>query len=302
MRRLIALLKDAGVAWSEDNAQRLGAALAYYAIFSLAPILVISIAVASVFFGREAVTGQFAGQIEDTVGPEGAAAIQTMLANADQLGSKSVPTIVGIAILFVGAVGMFAELRSAMNTVWQVKTAETAGIWGFLRGYLVSLLMVVLIAVLLFLSMVANAVLTKLASEFEQLKSSLANPLVSRSILWAITTLLFAMIYRLLPDRPVAWRDVWLGAAITSILFGVGSWLIGIYLVHAGVGSVYGAAGSLVVLLTWLYYSAQVFLFGAELTKVFARRSDANVPGILIEVSSSCFAHALSLHSGLFAA
>jgi membrane protein len=272
MRSLLALLKDAGVAWSEDYASRMGAALAYYAIFSLAPILVISIAVASFFFGREAVTGQFAGQIEATVGPQGAEAIQTMLANADKLESKSVPTIVGIVILFVGAVGLFAELRSAMNTVWQVKTPAGSGIWAFVRGYLVSLLMVLLIAVLLFLSMVANAVLTKVASQFEQLNSPLVNSLTTRLILWLITTLLFAMVYRLLPDRPVAWRDVWLGAIVTSVLFGAGSWLIGVYLVHAGVGSVYGAAGSLAVLLTWLYYSALVFLYGAELTKVFARR------------------------------
>lgn len=272
MRKLIALLKDAALAWSEDNAQRMGAALAYYAMFSLAPILVISIAVASVFFGKEAVTGQFAGQIDALVGPEGAQAVQTMLANADKLGSKSVPAIIGIVILFIGAMGLFAELRGAMNTVWQVNPASASGIWAFVRGYLISLLMVLLIAALLFLSMVANMILTAVATQYMQLKSTLGNPVVGRLILWFITTLLFAMIYRLSPDRPVAWRDVWLGAAVTSILFGAGSWLIGLYLVHAGVGSVYGAAGSLAVLLTWLYYSAQVFLYGAELTKVYARR------------------------------
>jgi membrane protein len=272
MRGLIALLKDAAVAWSDDNAPRMGAALAYYAMFSLAPTLVISIAVASVFFGRDAVTGQFAGQIEAMVGPEGAQAVQTMLANADALDFKSVPAIIGIVILFVGAVGLFAELRSAMNTVWQVKPAENSGIWAFVRGYLLSLLMVLLIAAMLFLSMLASALLTRVGSQFEQLKSSLANPIVSRLILWLITTVLFAMTYRLLPDCKIAWRTICLGAAITSVMFEVGIWLIGIYLVHAGIGSFYGAAGSLIVLLTWLYYSAQVFLYGAELTKVYARR------------------------------
>jgi membrane protein len=271
MRSLVALLKDAGVGWSEDNAPRMGAALAYFAIFSLAPTLVIAIAIAGLFFSKEAVKGQFAGQVEQLVGPEGAQAVQTMLANADKLGSHSLPAILSVVMLFVGAVGLFAELRSAMNTVWKVQPTGSSSILAFLRGYFISLIMVFLIAALLFLLMVANALLTALVEHFDQLKSSLGNPAVNWIILWLITTLLFAMIFRLLPDRPVAWRDVWLGATVTSVLFNVGSWLIGFYLVHAGVGSVYGAAGSLAVLLTWLYYSAQVFLFGAELTKVYAK-------------------------------
>jgi membrane protein len=272
MRGLIALLKDAGVGWSEDNAQRMGAALAYYAIFSLAPILVIAIAVAGFVFGKDAVEGQFAGQIAQVVGEEGAQTIQTMLANAEAPGTNTLSAIVGVGMLFIGAMGLFSELRSAMNTVWKAEPSGSSTLWEFVHGYLLSLLMVFVIAALLFLSMVANTVLTTLGAHFAELKTSLGNPWVSRLILWLITTLLFAMIYRLLPDKPVAWRDVWLGAGITSLLFGSGSWLIGIYLVHAGVGSVYGAAGSLAVLLTWLYYSAQVFLFGAELTKAVAKR------------------------------
>jgi membrane protein len=272
MRGLMQLLKEASAGWLEDNASRMGAALAYYAIFSLAPILVIAIAGAGFFFGREAVTGHFAAQIEQVVGPDGAQAIQTMLANADHLGSTSLPAVIGTVMLFIGAMGLFSELRSAMNTVWKVPTPKSSGIIGFLRGYLLSLLMVLVIAALLFVLMLANAILTALVSRFEQLHSTLGNPVVNWLVAWFITTLLFAIIYRLLPDRPVAWWDVWLGAAITSILFSVGNWLIGLYLVHAGVGSVYGAAGSLAVLLTWLYYSAQVFLFGAEFTKVVAAR------------------------------
>ena len=270
--RLFGLLKEAASGWLDDNAPRMGAALAYYAIFSLAPIFVIAIAVAGFFFGREAVTGQFATHIEQLIGPDGAQAVQTMLANADQLESKSLPTILGVILLFVGAMGLFSELRGAMNTIWKVPTPKSSGILGFLRGYLVSLLMVLVIAVLLFVLMLANAILAALVSHFQQLQSTLGNPLVNWLISWFITTLLFAIVYRLLPDKPVAWWDVWLGAAITSILFSAGSWLIGLYLMHAGVGSVYGAAGSLAILLTWLYYSAQVFLFGAELTKAVAAR------------------------------
>jgi membrane protein len=272
MRWLLALLKEAAVGWSNDNAQRMGAALAYYAIFSLAPTLVIAIAVAGFFFGKHTVKGQFADQMEQLVGPEPAEAVQTILANADKLGSRSLPAIISVVMLFIGAMGLFSELRSAMNTVWKVQPTGSSSILAFLRGYLISFIMVLLIAALLFLLMVANAILTALITHFDQLESSLGNPVVNWAILWLITTLLFAMIYRLLPDKPVAWRDVWLGAAVTSMLFGVGSWFIGFYLVHAGVGSVYGAAGSLAVLLTWLYYSAQVFLFGAELTVAFARR------------------------------
>jgi membrane protein len=272
MRGLFALLKEAAVDWSEDNAPRMGAALAYFAIFSLTPILVIAIAIAGVFFGEDAAKGQFAGQIEQMVGPEGSQAVQTMLANADGLGASRLPAIIGVVAIFIGAMGLFSELRGAMNTVWKVQPSGSSTILAFLRGYLISLLMVLLIAVLLFLSMVANALLTAFAAHFDRLNASLGKSVMNWFVLWFITMLLFAMIYRLLPDKPVAWRDVWLGAAVTSILFNVGSWLIGIYLVHAGVGSVYGAAGSIAVLLTWLYYSAQVFLFGAELTKAFARR------------------------------
>ncbi len=231
----------------------------------------IAIAVAGFFFGRHTVKGQITSQLEQVVGPEAAEAVETMLANADKLGSKSLPAILGVVMLFIGAMGLFSELRSAMNTVWKVQPTGSSGILAFLRGYLISFIMVLVIAALLFLMVVANALLSavRALSAIEivagQSGGELGHLVVDHHAPFRHDLSVAAR-------QACGLRDVWLGAAITSILFSVGSWLIGFYLVHAGIGSVYGAAGSLAVLLTWLYYSAQVFLFGAELTVAFARQ------------------------------
>jgi membrane protein len=264
------LLKDSGAEWMEDKAPRLGAALAYYTIFSLAPLLVIVTAIAGFFFGREAAQGQLASQIQGLVDEQGGKAVQEMVANAGQTGSGGLATALGIVMLLLGAMGLFGQLQDALNTVWEVQPKPGRGILGFLRDRFLSFSMVLSVAFLLLVSLVISAWLAALGSLFGDWQTSVLGHLVNGAVSYVVITLLFAMIFRYLPDAEIAWKDVWLGAVIASLLFVVGKLLIGLYLGHSSVGSVYGAAGSLAVLLVWLYYSSQIFLFGAEFTKVYA--------------------------------
>jgi len=276
-RALWELLRDAGNEWLEDKAPRLGAALAYYTIFSIAPLLLIVVAVAGFVYGEDAARGELFGQIRGLVGDEGAAALETMLANARQPESNTLATLVGVVMLLVGAAGLFGQLQDAMNTVWEVQAKPGRGVWGFVRDRFLSFTMVLGCAFLLLVSLVISAVLAALGNLFGDWQASIVGQCVNFVVSFAVVTGLFAMIYRFLPDVQLAWRDVWLGAAITSLLFTVGKWLIGLYLGHSTIGSTYGAAGSLAVLLVWLYYSAQIFLFGAELTKAYADRYGSRI-------------------------
>lgn len=276
-RALWELLQEAGAEWLDDKAPRLGAALAYYTIFALAPLLLIVIAVAGFVFGEEAARGELFEQIRGLVGDQGAAAIETMLANANQRESSTLATIVGVAMLLIGAAGLFGQLQDALNTVWEVQPKAGRGIWGFVRDRFLSFTMVLGCAFLLLVSLVISAVLAALGSLFGDWQTSFVGQIINIVISFGVITGLFAMIYRFLPDVQLAWKDVWLGAAITALLFTVGKWLIGLYLGHSTIGSTYGAAGSLAVLLVWLYYSAQIFLFGAELTKAYADRYGSRI-------------------------
>ena len=269
------LFKDAGIHWMDDNAPRLGAALAYYTAFSLAPLLVIVIAIVGLVYGREAVTGQLAGQIESLVGEDGAKAVQSMVASASQPTSGAVATILGVVMLLVGALGLFGQLQDAVNTVWKVQPKPGRGILGFFRDRLLSLSMVLGSAFLLLVSLVVSAGLAAMGSLFGEWNAMGVGQVLNFAVNFVVITLLFAMIYRFLPDAKIAWRDVWFGAVFTTLLFILGKFLIGMYLGKTGTASAYGAAGSLAALLIWLYYSAQIFLFGAELTKVHADRSGA---------------------------
>lgn len=266
------MLKHAVTDWWTDNAPRLGASLAFYTLLSLAPILVIVTAVAGSVYGEEAVRGQLVHQMEDLVGKDGAEAVQGLLANAYRAPPGLMASLVGLAVLLFGATGMFVELQDSLNLIWGVPPRQSGGVWALVKGRLLSFVMIVVIGFLLLLSLVASTALTALSGYLDDV----APPLVWRGIEFLISigvlTILFAMIYKLLPDVQIAWGDVWIGALLTAVLFTLGKFAIGLYLAYSSMASTYGAAGSLVVLLIWVYYSAQIFFLGAELTEVYANR------------------------------
>jgi membrane protein len=267
-------LKKAVSGWWNDNVPRLGASLSYYTLFAMAPILVVAIAIAGFFFGAEAVRGQIVGEIKGLVGLEGAMAVQAMLEGAAKPSSSRVATGVGMVTFFLGATGAFLELQTALNAIWRVKPKPTAGIRELVLQRLISFGLVVGVGFLLLVSLVVSAALAALEGylgralpEFTLLTQAL-NVLLSLGVI----TLLFAMVYKVLPDVDLYWRDVWVGALVTAGLFTIGKSLIGLYLGTSGMASSYGAAGSVVVLLVWVYYSAQVVLLGAEFTRAHVER------------------------------
>jgi membrane protein len=273
------LLKETFAEWTEDKVSRLAAALAYFTIFSIAPLLIITISVAAIFFGEEAAQGQIVGQIQGLMGQEGAAAIESMIANANQMEGGVIASLIGIVMLLIGASGVFGQLQDALNTIWEVAPKPGQGITNFVRSRFLSFGMVLVIAFLLLVSLVLSAVIVGISSYVTGVIPGLGvvaegiNFIVS----FGVITLLFALIYRVLPDVEIAWGDVWIGAAFTAFLFTIGRTLIGLYLGNAAVGSAYGAAGSLVVVLIWIFYSAQILLFGAEFTQVYARRYGSHI-------------------------
>ena len=269
-RDLWSMLKEAGNSFIEDKAPRLGAALAYYTIFSLAPLLVIVLAVAGFLFGKQAAEGQVKGQIEELVGEDGGKAIEQMLKSADQPQTGTLATTIGVGMLLFGAAVLFGQLQDALNTIWGVQPKAGRGIMGILRDRFLSFTMVFGTAFLLLVSLVVSAALSALGRVSGEWGLSVGGHALNVGLSLVVVTVLFAMIYRFLPDAKIAWKDVWFGAAITAVLFTAGKYLIGLYLGKTGTASAYGAAGSLAVLLIWLYYSSQIFLFGAELTKSYA--------------------------------
>jgi membrane protein len=288
LRTAVSVLKATVSAWSEDNVPRLGAALAYYTLFSLAPLLIIVIAVSSLVFGEDAAHGRIASEINGLVGEKGAEAIQAMLQNAGaQKSSGIVATVVGIATLLFGASGVFGELQDALNTIWGVKARSGRGIVDIVRSRFFSFAMVLGIVFLLLVSLVVSAALAALGKFGSgRIPTTLLHG-VDLVVSIGVVAVLFAMIFKIMPDVRIAWRDVWFGAFATSILFTVGKILIGLYLGRSGIGSAFGAAGSLVVVLVWIYYSAQILFIGAELTKAYAQqRTPAVVPtaeAVLVE-------------------
>jgi membrane protein len=267
------LLTETFNGWSEDKAPRLGAALAYYTIFSLAPLLVIVIGIAAFVFGREAAQGQVLGQLQGLLGEEGGKAIQSMIQNATQNKATGVlATLIGIATLLFGASGVFGELQDALNTVWGVKPKPGRGILGVVKQRFLSFAMVAGIAFLLLVSLTVSTALAALGKFMAGLFQTELLHVLNFVLSFAVITFLFAMIYKLLPDARIAWTDVWIGAVVTALLFTIGKFAIGLYLGKSSVASAYGAAGSLVIVLVWIYYSAQILFFGAEFTEVYARR------------------------------
>ena len=268
------LLGETCVEWYEDRAPRLGAALAFYTVFALAPGLILIIALAALLLGKEAAQGQIISQVEDLAGFAGAQAVQAAIESARNAGSSLLATSLGIITLLFGLWGVFGELQDALNTIWGVRTPSGRGVLGVIRKRLWSFTMVVGIGFLLLVSLAASAWLAALGKFFSRLLPLPAAMMEATNALlsFVIITFMFAVIYKLLPDVKLAWRNVWTGAAVTAVLFTLGKTLIGLYLGRSTVGSVYGAAGSLIVILLWVYYSAQIVFFGAEFTKVYSRR------------------------------
>jgi membrane protein len=280
MRNFFGMLKQTFSEWSEDKAPTLAAALAFYTLFSLAPLLLLIVSILGLVFGQGAAQEQFVGQVRGLVGSSGADAVQTALENADQGSGGILGTIIGIVTLLFGATGIMVQLQNAMNTIWEVKPdPEQSGIMHLIKVRVLSLGMLLAIGFLLLVSLLVSTVLSGLGSY-------LASILPGAEILWHIVnffisftviTLLFALMFKYLPDVRIGWRDVWVGAIFTAFLFEIGKYALGLYLGNSAVASTYGAAGSLVVLLLWVFYSAQLFLFGAEFTQVYARQRGAQI-------------------------
>lgn len=271
-----ALVSTAVDSWFLHNAPRLGASVAFYTLLSLAPLLIIVIAVAGAVFGKEAAEGQLVWQIQDLIGRDGAETIQTMLKGAQKPVAGGLATIFGLLTLFYGAGTVVSELRDALNTIWCVPPRPSSGlrsIVSLLLDRTVAFAIVLGIGFLLLVSLAVNAALSALGGRFQYLFPM--PPWVFKALDFLLTyiviAVLFAIMYKWLPNLHIEWRDVILGAMLTSLLFGLGKYLIGLYLGTAGIASTYGAAGSLVVVLVWVYYSAQIFFLGAEFTRAYAQ-------------------------------
>jgi membrane protein len=273
------ILKETGTAWDDDNVTRLAAALAYYTLLSIAPLIILAVAVTGLAFGEEAARQHIAGELAGVVGVGAASAIESIAENAKTPGSGVLGIAVGIVVLLFGASGVFGELQSALNTVWDVAPKPGRGIWGIIKDRFFSFTLVVGVAFLLLVSLVVSAALTWVGKVFEQTLpgGEVVWQVLNFCISFGVVTTLFALMFKTLPDAHIKWRDVWVGAAVTAGLFTLGKFLLGIYLGSAGVSSAYGAAGSIIALVIWVYYSSQVMLVGAEFTEVYARRFGSRI-------------------------
>jgi membrane protein len=284
------LLRETVREWREDGANRLAAALAYYTTFSLAPLLVLIIAIAGLVGGQEAAQTRTMDQVEDLLGSEGREFVQEMIETASRPRTGWTATMIGTVTLLVGALGVFGELQNSLNTIWEVKPKPAKGFLDGIKRFvikrLMSFTMVLGIGFLLLASLVISAALSALG-EYIGARWPLADfwlALINFVISFLVITLLFAMMFKFLPEIKIAWKDVWLGAAVTSALFTLGKFLIGLYLGRSEVGNTFGAAGSLAILLIWIYYSAQILFFGAEFTQVYANRYGSKIvpdPGMV---------------------
>ena len=271
--RLKIVLNESLTSWVDCRADSKGAALAFYTLFSMTPILMLTIAVAGYFFGAEAAQGEIVSQVQGLAGPNGAAAIQALLAAAQDPASGLVATLVACVLLLLGATSVFAELKASLDEMWGIdKSCQSAFSVVFLRTRLLSFGMVLVLAFLLLVSLVVSAALAMLERQAGGFLSSSAAILaaISSLISFGVIACMFAVIYKTLPDAPLSWCDVWIGAAFTAGLFSLGKYVIGLYLGNSGVASSFGAAGSLVALLLWVYYSAQIFFLGAAFTRQYA--------------------------------
>ncbi|HVG24624.1 MAG TPA: YihY/virulence factor BrkB family protein [Thermoanaerobaculia bacterium] len=273
MKKYLRVFKETFKEFGEDKVPRLGAALAYYTIFSIGPLLLIAVAMAGIFFGQEAAQGKISGELGKVFGSEMAEALEKMIQAAAKPKSGMLATIIGVLTLMLGASGVFGQLKDALNTIWNVEQKKAGGIMGFVRERFLSMAMVLGIGFLLLITLVFD---TAIAAMGGYVAKYVGGEAVAHALQLGLSVVvsivLFACIFRVLPDLKIAWHDVWFGAIFTAILFVLGKFGLGIYLGKAAPGSAYGAAGSLVILLIWVYWSAQILLLGAEFTQVYARR------------------------------
>ena len=273
LRDWLQLVKKAGIAWKDDYAPSMGAALSYYTVFSLAPLLLIVISVAGLIFGADAARGEIFGELSGMMGPQAAAAVEGMLASIRKPADSMTAAALGTGALLIGASTVFGELQDALDRIWRAPARTRSGLWTVLRTRLLSFGMILGVAFLLMVSLVAGAAVAALGKWWGGFFSGweVALQVINATVGFALSTLIFAMIYKLMPRVKVRWRDVWVGALVTSILFTVGKFLIGLYIGKTGIASGFGAAGSIAIVFVWVYYSAQIFLMGAEFTWVYAR-------------------------------
>ena len=275
------IVKQAGLQWNEDNATRFAAAVAFFTIFSIAPLLTIVVAVAGVAFGDAAAREALVAQIGNLTGSTGAQAVRTILEQTQFTTGGILTTVVAVAVLVWGATRVFAELQEAMNHIWNVKPRIEHMVLGLLWKRAISFGMILAVGFLLLVSLVVSALLSAFESQIAQVVPSGTVRMVmwtaNSGLSFAMITLLFAMIYKILPDAEIAWRDVWLGAVVTAALFVGGKFLIGLYLGRSSTTSAFGAAGSFMVFLIWIFFSVQILFFGAELTQVVANQYGSGV-------------------------
>ncbi len=269
------LLKDSFSAFIDDNALKMSASLAYYTIFSLAPMLVIVIALCGVFFGREAVQGRVYGQIRGFVGNDAAIQVQEMLKSVEFSGQTPLATTVGIITLLIGATGVFTEMQDSLNTIWSVKAKPKRGWLKIIINRVLSFSILVSIGFLLLASLVVSALLNVFSDRLERLLADVAVVafyVINNLVVIAVITALFAVIFKVLPDVRMRWKDALAGSVFTALLFMIGKFLINTYLSRSDMGSAYGAAGSIIVILVWIYYTSAILYFGAEFTKIYAHK------------------------------
>jgi membrane protein len=274
-----ALVKHTATEWIDQGLSRMGAALAFYTLFAIAPLFIIVLAIAGLWFGEAAARRELFSQVSGLVGSEGGDAIQALISAANRPKTGAWATVIAVVTLFVGATGVFVQLQDALNSIWGVRRAPGRGVRNFIKDRLLSFALIVGIGFLLLVSLVLSAGLSALGKYMGGL-------LPVQETLWqginfvvsfGVITLLFAMIFKLLPDVKIAWRDVWIGAMLTALLFNLGKFLLGLYLGRSSVTSAYGAAGSLVIVLLWVYYSAQILFFGAKFTQLYASQYSSHL-------------------------
>jgi len=268
------VVKEAATNWSNHKDARQGAALAYYSVFSLGPIIVIAIAVAGLLFGHDAVTSQVMSSIKEMLGDTGAKAVEAMLAGASRPAAGIVATILGIGALLFAAIGVVVQLKDALNVVWEVEDSKQSGLWHFARNYVLSFAAVLAVGFLLLVSLLVSTGLAAAGKYAATYLPEGALHAVSMLTSFVVVMALFAMMFKWLPDVSVRWRDVWLGAFLTALLFEIGKAAIGFYIGKQGLESTYGAAASIVVVLIWVYYTSQIILMGAEVTHSYANHND----------------------------
>ena len=269
-----ALVKHTTTEWIDQGMSRMGAALAFYTLFAVAPLFVIVLALAGFWFGEEAARRELFSQVSGLVGSEGGEAIQALVSAARKPTTGAWATVIAVVTLFVGATGVFVQLQDALNSIWGVRRKPGRGLRNFIKDRLLSFALIVGIGFLLLVSPVLSAGLSALGNFMSGLLPAQATlwQWINFGVSFGVITLLFAMIFKVLPDVKIVWRDVWIGALLTALLFNLGKYLLGLYLGRSSVTSAYGAAGSLVIVLLWVYYSAQILFFGAKFTQIYSNR------------------------------